>query len=190
RRRLGGGREGRAGWRPIPSPPSGSTTRPRATKWRPSGWSRSTASGGRSATPGAWRPTPRPACSGCATAGRRTGASGSSTATSTSTSSWPGWRPRASGPRMLAEPELAERLVDEVGAWRFDPLGFVLYAFPWGEAGSPLAGEHGPEPWQRALLAKLGEDLRTGSEAVRFATASGHGIGKSALVAWPILSAL
>ena len=81
----------------------------------------------------------------------------------------------------------------EVGAFRFDPLGFVLYAFPWGIAGSPLADEKGPEEWQRDVLIKLGNglvDRRLGaaeSEAARVAIASGHGIGKSALVAWIIL---
>src|SRR5262249_33762412 len=142
-------------------------------------------------TRGAWRPTPRPASSGCATAARRTGARPSSTATSTSTGSWPSSRKRAKGRRMLAEAEAdyGLRLVREVGAYRFDPFGFVMLAFPWGRRG-PLLNERGPEPWQRALLEKLGEDLRTGTEAVRFATASGHGIGKSALVAWLILWAL
>jgi hypothetical protein len=84
----------------------------------------------------------------------------------------------------------------EVGAFRFDPLGFVLYAFPWSIPGSPLADEKGPEEWQREVLIKLGNglvDRRLGaaeSEAVRVAIASGHGIGKSALVAWIILWAM
>jgi hypothetical protein len=84
----------------------------------------------------------------------------------------------------------------EIGAFRFDPLGFVMYAFPWGIPGTPLAGESGPEEWQRDVLIKLGNgliDRRFGvveSEAVRVAIASGHGIGKSALVAWIILWAM
>jgi hypothetical protein len=34
-----------------------------------------------------------------------------------------------------------------IGRFRFDPLGFVMHAFPWGRPGTALAGETGPEPW-------------------------------------------
>ncbi|SEP26631.1 hypothetical protein SAMN02990966_04701 [Rhodospirillales bacterium URHD0017] len=81
-----------------------------------------------------------------------------------------------------------------IGRLRFNPLGYVMYAFPWGQPGTALAAESGPEPWQREVLEKLGDDLdqrdSTPDEAVRLAIASGHGIGKSALVAWIILWAL
>ena len=84
-------------------------------------------------------------------------------------------------------------LTHTIGRFRFDPLGFVLYAFPWGTPGA-LAGESGPEPWQREVLEKLGRGLSARdlapAEAVRLAVASGHGVGKSALVAWIILWAL
>jgi hypothetical protein len=87
-------------------------------------------------------------------------------------------------------PRLSERL----GRYRFDPLGFVMFAFPWERPGTALAGEKGPEPWQREVLEKLGSGLRqrdgSADEAVRLAIASGHGIGKSALVSWIILWAL
>src|SRR5262249_59713350 len=63
------------------------------------------------------------------------------------------------------------------------------FAFPWGKPGT-LAGESGPESWQRALLQQLGEGLCSPEEATRIAVASGHGIGKSALVAWIILWAM
>jgi hypothetical protein len=84
----------------------------------------------------------------------------------------------------------------EIGAFRYDPLGFVMFAFPWGIPGTPLAGESGPEEWQRDVLVRLGNGLldrhfgEGESEAVRLAIASGHGIGKSALVAWIILWAM
>ena len=29
-----------------------------------------------------------------------------------------------------------------------DPLRFVMYAFPWGVPGTPLAVETGPDVWQ------------------------------------------
>ena len=86
------------------------------------------------------------------------------------------------------------RLSQTIGRCRLDPLGYVMYAFPWGRPGTALASESGPEPWQREVLQKLGAALhrrnKTSDEAVRQAVASGHGVGKSALVAWIILWAL
>jgi hypothetical protein len=84
----------------------------------------------------------------------------------------------------------------EIGAFRYDPLGYVMFAFPWGIPHSPLAEETGPEEWQREVLVRIGNGLldghfsAAGREAVRVAIASGHGIGKSALVAWLILWAM
>ena len=90
--------------------------------------------------------------------------------------------------------EAPPRLSQTIGRLRFDPLGYVMYAFPWGRPGTALADESGPEPWQREVLQKLGDGLhrrdKTSDEAVRQAVASGHGVGKSALVAWIILWAL
>ena len=77
-----------------------------------------------------------------------------------------------------------------MGKFRWDPLGYVAFAFPWGQAGTVLADDSGPEPWQREVLEKLGQGLKSPDEAVRVAVASGHGIGKSALVAWIVLWAL
>jgi hypothetical protein len=82
-----------------------------------------------------------------------------------------------------------KELHDAVMSFEHDPLGFVLFAFPWGEPG-PLADDTGPEPWQRDLLSRIGKGLLSPDMAVREAVASGHGIGKSALVAWIILWAL
>lgn len=77
-----------------------------------------------------------------------------------------------------------------------DPEGFVLYAFPWGEPGE-LVDKDGPRKWQRKVLRHLGAQLRAGvaleaalREAIQIAVASGHGVGKSALVAWLILWAM
>jgi hypothetical protein len=78
----------------------------------------------------------------------------------------------------------------KVRGYRRDPFGFVRFAFPWGKPGTPLEGETGPETWQREVLHQLGEGLFSPEEATRIAVASGHGIGKSALVAWIILWAI
>jgi len=68
-------------------------------------------------------------------------------------------------------------------------LGFVFFAFPWGETGTELADAAGPRDWQAALLAELGHRLREGSEVgnllpILMARASGHGVGKSTVAAW------
>jgi hypothetical protein len=92
--------------------------------------------------------------------------------------------------------ELADTpgFADQLGKFRFDALGYVISAFPWGRPGTALAGESGPEPWQRDILERLGpaleKDLASPDDAVRLAVASGHGIGKSALVAWIVLWAM
>lgn len=81
-------------------------------------------------------------------------------------------------------------LIEELAGFSSDPLGFVLFAFPWGEAGSELENRFGPEDWQEVVLLDLGRGLLTIDEALQIARTSGHGIGKSALVAWIILWAI
>ena len=58
---------------------------------------------------------------------------------------------------MTAEADRA--LERKLRSYRRDPFGFVRFAFPWGKAGTPLAGESGPETWQREVLQRLGEGL-------------------------------
>lgn len=85
-----------------------------------------------------------------------------------------------------------QELRDDMGAFVHDPIGFIYYAFPWGEENTELAKDHGPREWQTEALGEVAEKLKAGDidGAIRLATASGHGIGKSALVAWIILWAL
>jgi hypothetical protein len=80
-------------------------------------------------------------------------------------------------------------LIEELANFSDDPYGFVLFAFPWGEAGTELEDKEIDE-WQIKVLTDLGNGLITIEEAVQIARASGHGIGKSALVAWIILWAI
>ncbi len=86
----------------------------------------------------------------------------------------------------LDEQQLDE-LIEYLVAFRHDPLSFVLNVFPWGQG--ELKSRSGPEPWQENLLRRIGTGLSP-TQAVLEATASGHGVGKSALVAWVILWSL
>lgn len=74
------------------------------------------------------------------------------------------------------------QLIEDIGGFTHDPYGFVLYSFPWGEANTPLAKHDGPRKWQADILRDVRDGLITIDEAIQIATASGHGIGKSALV--------
>lgn len=80
-------------------------------------------------------------------------------------------------------------LIEELATYSSDPYGFVMFAFPWGEPGE-LEKKLGPEEWQKELLEDVGRGLKTLNEAIQIARASGHGVGKSALVAWLILWAM
>jgi hypothetical protein len=82
-----------------------------------------------------------------------------------------------------------DELILTLASFERDPLGFVYFAFPWGEPGE-LENAEGPEDWQIKLLTDLANGLISFSEAIQLARTSGHGIGKSALVAWIILWAL
>jgi len=68
------------------------------------------------------------------------------------------------------------------------PLHFVMTSFAWGEGD--LSKHTGPDDWQIGILRQVEEGTLTLNEACRVAVASGHGIGKSALVAWLILWAI
>ena len=73
-----------------------------------------------------------------------------------------------------------------------DPEKFVLFAFPWGEQGTPLERYKGPRTWQRQVLRDIKNHIADNGDVdmykvLRMATASGRGIGKSALVSWLVL---
>ncbi len=81
-------------------------------------------------------------------------------------------------------------LADFVATCYHDPLRFVLGCYPWGEPG-PLQEHDGPDSWQEEFLRKLGEEVTENAfdglkavKPIRRAVSSGHGIGKSVLVAW------
>jgi len=78
--------------------------------------------------------------------------------------------------------EIEDGLIQAMGSFSKDPYRWVLFAFDWGHG--ELAEFEGPEPWQRDLLCRVRDGLITYQQAIQEAIASGHGIGKSALVAW------
>jgi hypothetical protein len=83
-----------------------------------------------------------------------------------------------------------ELLAEEVASYYADPLGFVLAMYDWGEPGA-LEQYPGPDSWQERMLSDIGRQVRergfTGADPVlpiRCAVSSGHGVGKSVMVAW------
>lgn len=82
-----------------------------------------------------------------------------------------------------------QQLINDIAGYELDPYGYVLYAYPWGEG--ELSDYGGPDDWQAEVLQDIGDKLMAGKDnnfasVVREAVASGHGVGKSALVAWLI----
>lgn len=96
-----------------------------------------------------------------------------------------------------------DELDDLIASVYDDPLGYVLAMFPWETEASiqlvelPPAYQakyglkYGPDQWAIDILEQLGRDIRAsafdGKTAVpplEYSVASGHGIGKSVLVAW------
>src|SRR6516164_9642371 len=64
-----------------------------------------------------------------------------------------------------------------------DPEGFVLAAFPWDQPGGVLQ-DRTLERWQQEFLRSVGKGLLTPEQAIRQASVSGNGVGKSTLVVW------
>ena len=82
-------------------------------------------------------------------------------------------------------------LADDILRFYDDPLGFVRFAFPWGEENTELRDEPGPDKNQERFLRDLGEEVRrrkfdgtTPVAPIRMAISSGHGTGKSVMGAW------
>src|SRR6516225_4275829 len=79
-----------------------------------------------------------------------------------------------------------ETIADELVECQRDPVSFVERMFDWN--APELVGKS-IEPWQREVLAAIRDGLPLG-KAVRLATASGHGVGKTCLVSWILLWAI
>jgi hypothetical protein len=104
-----------------------------------------------------------------------------------------------------ARNKIDTQLAAKLAEFYDDPLGYVMFNFPWTTDPSlqliKLApkyqerfdSEYGPDVWQCEFLDELGEEVRkrgfdgkTPVDPIRFSTVSGHEIGKSCLVAWCI----
>ena len=77
-----------------------------------------------------------------------------------------------------------EQLAEDIAQFTADPLGFVRYAYPWGETGAQLEHE-AIKQWQADVCETIGKHLRSQFrfQPLKIAIASGHGIGKTALIA-------
>lgn len=82
-----------------------------------------------------------------------------------------------------------EDLIEAVQQYRFDPWGYALAMYPWGQPGTPYANwPDGPDTWQSTVLRDIGTHMyavemgRTPAPTTQVAVRSGHGVGKSFLV--------
>ena len=82
-------------------------------------------------------------------------------------------------------------LADELKLFYGNPLRFVEFAYPWGEPGTELEHEVGPDEIQKQFLIDVGKEVATrrfnGRDPVMpilFTETSGHGTGKSVMGAW------
>ena len=90
---------------------------------------------------------------------------------------------------MIAKPEQEMEILTQMLAFRNDPVGFVHYAYPWRQAGTPFADFDGPRSWQIEEIEKVADHVRRMEFAhandlplsiYRAAWSSGRGPGKSA----------
>lgn len=80
--------------------------------------------------------------------------------------------------------DLEQELANDIAQFEHDPLGFARYAYPWKEGD--LLGSEGPRVWQTDILEVIGKHLQNPEsrfQPLQIAVSSGHGIGKSTLIA-------
>lgn len=93
------------------------------------------------------------------------------------------------------EPAAEERLMKMLWSpeYKYNPLAFVMAAYPWGKSGTSLANFKGPRTWQVEELTRIKNHIHKQLERVsnglqpevyKSATVSGRGPGKSTLVSW------
>jgi hypothetical protein len=102
-----------------------------------------------------------------------------------------GLPPRVESKRTVASVTPDRQLADEMATYYYDPSGFVVFAYPWGEPGTELEHETGPDEIQKQFLIDLGKKVKSrgfnGRDPVMpilMTATSGHGTGKSVMGAW------
>lgn len=98
-------------------------------------------------------------------------------------------------PARANSPAEEQALRGDIGSFALDPLAHVRYVWPWGSPGTFLEEHEGPHDWQIDILSVIGKHLRGEGcgcgihgwqerfQPLRIAVTSGHGIGKTALIA-------
>lgn len=85
-----------------------------------------------------------------------------------------------------------QKLAEFVSSCTYDPIRFIKVMFPWGEKGTPLEKVKGLESWQKEFFEYIRDQLVENKKRIdngehplpiQTATASGHGAGKSWVVA-------
>ena len=73
-------------------------------------------------------------------------------------------------------------ILRDIAGYRDDPLACVKYCFPWNRR--ELSDFPGPREWQADILATIGKHIQSPFrfQPLKIAIASGHGVGKSALI--------
>lgn len=88
--------------------------------------------------------------------------------------------------------EKEQLLFEKVQGFKYDPVGFVLFAFPWGKKGTPLASYPKPRSWQIEEFQKLRTHILSDVSRTKIglptrvyylAISSGRGPGKTAFIA-------
>lgn len=101
---------------------------------------------------------------------------------------WPpaSWqRPLPTADQGLTPTQVKQAISADLLDLAMKPYEWVMWAYPWGVPGTPLENKKGPRKWQKRMLQRLGDALEENPLAVhRYAVASGHGPGKSALISW------
>ena len=87
---------------------------------------------------------------------------------------------------------LEQELFSKILSYKYDPVGFIFFVFPWGKVGTPLENFLAPKQWQLIELIKIRNYIRANRDAKQnggelevlyMAICSGRGIGKSAFLA-------
>ena len=98
-----------------------------------------------------------------------------------------------------------EQIAEDISRFYDDPLGYVMYNWDWDQDKSiqlvklqspwkeRYKCEYGPDVWACEYLDQLGAEIRKRKfdgvhavDPIQFSTGSGHGIGKTVMVAWLI----